>query len=234
MFAGHAPRFKPLIERIREPLGDVRETRLTLETVVALVERAYSLEIQKLIETQILLNLGVTRDAFIQNGRESLGEVRFNNILDQIDAIDLDIELLVVGLDAVAQKQIFAVSPHGAVTRAVLPYHAIGSGAYLALGTMYQLAHFPQMDTAENVYRACTAKFAAESAPGVGRETYAMVIEPLTGAWTLIMNTDELRELWRIKGQPPVPPAATRLIKRDLKILERSIGNILSADNERR
>lgn len=230
MFAGDAPRFEPLIHRIREPLGGIKETRLTLESIVSFVERAYYLEIQKLIEMEILLPYGLTRDDFLKKGKKWLGEVRFNSVADQIERVNLGIELLVVGLEAIGGVRLFDVSTRGLVTHAVLPYHAIGSGAYLALGAMYQLAYFPQMDTAENVYRACAAKFAAESAPGVGRETHAMVIEPMTGAFTLITNIDELRKLWQTRGQPPVPAGARRLINRDLKILTKTIERILKSD----
>lgn len=230
MFAGYAPRFAQLIDRVREPLGGVKETRLTLETVVSFVERAYYLEIQKLIEMELLLPYGLTRDEFLKKGKRWLGEVRFNSVADQIERVDLGIELLVVGLDAMGTVRIFDVSSRGVVTHPVLPYHAIGSGAYLALGAMYQLAFFPYMDTAENVYRACAAKFAAESAPGVGRETLAMVIEPMTGASTLITNIDELRDLWQTRGQPPMPAGARRLIRRDLKILTKTIDHILKGN----
>src|ERR1035437_1280790 len=74
----------------------------------------------------------------------------------------------------------------GAIVPAVLPYHAIGSGAFAALGTLYQLSYFPTHDLSETVYRACGAKFAAENAPGVGQSTYALVIAPLSGLWTLV------------------------------------------------
>jgi Integrase core domain len=41
MFAGDATRFPPLMDRVRECLGDVRNTRLSLDSVTAAVEKAY-------------------------------------------------------------------------------------------------------------------------------------------------------------------------------------------------
>src|SRR4051794_4994973 len=64
MFAGHAARFRPLVETMREPLGDTRNTRFTIDTIIAVAERAYYIELTKLIEIEILAPFGVSRDDF--------------------------------------------------------------------------------------------------------------------------------------------------------------------------
>ena len=222
MFAGDPSRFPPLMDRVREVLGDVRNTRLTLASVTEAFETAYRLELLKIIESEILRPYGLTHAEFIRKGKRLLGEVRFNHVMDQVVATDLAIEVLVAGLDAMGQTQLFSVSARGVVTPAALPYHAIGAGAPIALGTLYPLTHFPtpMPDLTETVYRVCAAKFAAETAPSVGKSTHAMVISPMAGTWTLLMEIDRLRELWLTKGQPPVPPGALQMIRRDLKRLE--------------
>ncbi len=222
MFAGDPSRFPTLMDRVREVVGDVRNTRLTLPTVTEAFESAYRLELLKLIETEILRPYGLTHGEFIRKGKRLLGEVRFNHVMDQVVAADLGIEVLVAGLDAMGQTQLFSVSPRGVVTRAALPYHAIGAGAPVALGSLYPLTYFPTLmpDLAETVYRVCAAKFAAETAPSVGKSTHAMIVSPMAGTWTLLMEIDRLRELWLTKGQPPVPPGALGIIRRDLKRLE--------------
>ncbi len=219
MFAGEAHRFAPLVGRIRELLGDIGDSRLTLETVIACTTQAFQREIEDVATAEVLGPYGLSRREFIENGLNWFGESRFIHLLDRLDEIDLGIDLLVAGLDAWGRTQMFSVSPRGVVTPSVLPYHAIGSGAYLALGSLYPLAHFPGPDLAKTVYRACAAKFAAEAAPGVGRETHAMVIEPMAGTWTIVMEVDRLRDWWRTAGQPRFPPAAKRSIDQDLKAL---------------
>ena len=222
MFAGDPSRFPTLMDRVREVLGDVRNTRLTLGTVTAAFESAYRLELLNLIEVDILRPYGLAHDEFIRKGKRLLGEVRFNHVMDQVVAVDLGIEVLVAGLDGTGQTQLFSVSSRGLVTQAALPYHAIGAGAPVALGTLYPLTYFPtpMPDLTETVYRVCAAKFAAETVPSVGKSTHAMIISPMAGTWTLLMEIDRLRELWLTKGQPPVPRGALRMIKRDLKRLE--------------
>src|SRR5437773_1913318 len=135
MFAGDATRFPPLMDRVRELLGDVRNTRLSLGSVTAAVEKAYEIELRTRVEVDILMPYGMNRDEFVTKGREAVGDVRFNFVMDQIAATDLGIELLVVGLDGYAQSQMFTVSAKGAIIPSVLRYEAIGNGAPTALGT---------------------------------------------------------------------------------------------------
>ncbi len=51
------------------------------QTVTEAFETAYALELHKVIETEILLPFGITRDDFIQKGKEWFGEVVFKNSL---------------------------------------------------------------------------------------------------------------------------------------------------------
>lgn len=219
MFAGDATRFEPLMNQVRDLLGDVRNTRLSLESVTEVVERAYEIELRKRVEVDILRPYGMNRDEFMARGRECLGDMRFNFVTDQIVETDLGIELLVVGLDGHAKSQMFTVSAKGAITPSVLRYEAIGNGAPTALGTFYQLKYFPTPDLEDVVYRACAAKFAAENVPGVGGETYALLVEPMSGVWTLVMEVERLRRIWETKGQPPFPSEARRIVSRDLRRL---------------
>jgi hypothetical protein len=227
MFAGEATRFSPLMDRVRDLLGDVRNTRLSLGSVTAAVEKAYEIELRTRIEVDILMPYGMSRDEFVTKGREAVGDVRFNFMMDQIAATDLGIELIVVGLDGYAQSQMFTVSTKGAITPSVLGYEAIGNGAPTALGTLYQLKYFPTQDFEDVVYRACAAKFAAENVPGVGRQTYALLVEPMSGAWTLVKEVERLREIWEGKGQPPFPPEARRIVSRDVRRLRKHQGRTL-------
>lgn len=219
MFAGDPSRFQLLVDRVRLLLGDVRNVRLTVGTVMTAFEQAYALELRRVIEGEILLPYGLDRDEFIARGRELLGD-HFYQLMEQISGATLGVELIVAGLNADAQTKLFSMSARGVVLPASLPYHAIGCGAFAALGALYQVPYFPTPDLTETVYRACAAKFAAESVPGVGESTYALIIAPLSGLWTLVTNVDEVRKLWRTKGQPPIPSAARRLIERDLRRIE--------------
>lgn len=222
-FAGDPSRFQSLMNRIREVLGDVKGKRLALSTVTNAIEIAYTSELRRLIEGEVLSPFGLTRDQFVQKGKKYLGEGRFQEVFDRIDRMDLGVELLVAGLDGYAQTQLFSVSVRGVISPAPVPYHAIGAGAFAALGTLYPLAHFPMAPMiGEAVYRACAAKFAAENVPSVGSETHAMIVSPISHTWTLVTEVERLREVWKTKGQPPFPSEARRSIERDLRSLSRA------------
>jgi hypothetical protein len=220
MYAGDPGRFLLLMERVRGELGDIRNTRLSVETVRAAFERAFKREYASAIETVVLGPYGLTLKEFKQKGKAMLGEVRLNRLADQIESFDLGVEVLVAGLDAWARTQLFSVSTRGVAMPAALPYHAIGSGASIALGALYALGAYPALDMPETVYRACAAKWAAESTRSVGETTYAVVLAPLSGGWTVLSEIDRLRDLWKRKGRPPFPSAARSIVSRQLRHLE--------------
>jgi len=217
MFAGHAPRFSQLRERIGALLtGD------DLADVIAACELAYAAELQKRIETEILLPYGWSRAAFFQNGRSMLDEYRFGAIADQIGQMDLGIELLVGGFDSQGNQHLFELSGTGVVTRIdQLGFHVIGNGRYSALGALYP---FPALgyedDFNEVVYRAIAAKFAAEQAPGVGRDTMVVSLSRNgIDAVLLTSNLEELRTVWRATERPPLPDGALEMIDKNLLIV---------------
>jgi hypothetical protein len=210
------------MNRVREELGDITSPRSELVRITSAFERACTSELHRIIEIEVLMPFGITRQDFVQKGREWFGETRFQEFVDQITRIDLGIELLVAGLDGYAESHLFSVSARGVVTPTALRYHAIGSGAFAALGSLYQLAYFPSPEIDETVYRTCAAKFSAENVPSVGDSTYALIIEPMSGVWTLVSEIDHIRETWRKNGQPPFPAQARRSIGRDLRRLARS------------
>lgn len=217
MFAGDATKFESLLHLVREELIDVESPRREVVEIAAAFEKACERMLRHTIESEILSPFGIGRDDFVQKGREWFGEARFQEFVDQIARTDLGIELLIAGLDGWARTHLLSVSPRGAIAPSPLPYHAIGSGAFAALGTLYQLSFFPTPDIEETTYRACVAKFSAENVPTVGDATYALVVEPMSDSWTLINDIDEIRHVWKTSGQPSFPPKARRSIARDLR-----------------
>ena len=56
---------------------------------------------------------GLLHKDFIRRGKNLLGEVRFNQVMDRVEAVDLGVEVLVAGLDGFAQTQLFSVCSRG-------------------------------------------------------------------------------------------------------------------------
>jgi ATP-dependent protease HslVU (ClpYQ) peptidase subunit len=215
MYAGDASRFAPLVDDVDEILGDLRSPRLTIRTVESAIERAYANQLQRRIETEILRPFDLSYEKFVKTGKRFLGEVRFNRVLDHVVEMDLGIELLVVGMDAETRMHVFTVSTRGVVERSPLRFGAIGSGAWLALASLYPIPYFAhEPDISETVYWSCAAKFVAEAAPGVGKQTHVMVVDPYTNGFQLLHDVDALREVWRTKGRPKAPRPALKLVDR--------------------
>jgi ATP-dependent protease HslVU (ClpYQ) peptidase subunit len=214
MFAGDVHRFGPLTERIRKSL-----TAYDRDSLVSACEAAFKIELLKRIETEILLPYGLTREQFIENGRAWFGDMRFGFIADQIAGMDLGIHLLVAGLDPSGVPHIFSMDEKGVVfIQDQLPFHAVGSGRFNALATLYPdpgLFYTATLNKA--IYRLCAAKFAAESASGVGKETTIIARErdgtrSILFPWTI----EKIRERWKAEGQPPIPDGVIDLIDKDL------------------
>jgi hypothetical protein len=118
-------------------------------------------------------------------------------------------------MDGMTSKHVLKVDIRGVVERSPLPFGAIGTGAWLALASLYPIPYFArESDISETVYWTCAAKFAAEAAPGVGKQTHAMVLDTFTNGVELVHDVDGLREIWRTKGQPRAPRPALKLIDR--------------------
>lgn len=210
MFAGHAPEFRSILEQVRGRLKGG-----TLTDVTEAFEHACATALRKRIEVDLLASYGWTRDEFLATGRVSLGDQRFDRIVDAMEQTSLGIEFLVAGYDALRSARMFHVTDRGYVTRIdQLPFHAVGNGSHAAMSSMLPLGRFcGSSDFQEIVYRVCAAKFAAESVPGVGRETYISWIGADGESGALWPNgVDLLRDQWREQGQPPVPVKAKSTI----------------------
>lgn len=214
MFAGHAPHFAPLREQIRNRLNCD-----DLGHVISACEGAYRAELKKRIDGEILLPYGWTREEFFANGRSMLDDYRFGAIADQIGQMQLGIELLIGGFDSSGEQHILEMSGAGIITRIdQLGFHAIGNGRFLALGALYPFLEVGYADEfSEVVYRTIAAKFAAESAPGVGPETMAMSLSR-SGPDAALFGADllELRAKWLPAVRPPVPEGALEIISKSL------------------
>jgi len=75
-------------------------------------------------------------------------------------------------------------------------YWAIGSGAYAALSTLAARKQSRLRFLPETIYNVCEAKCAAETAVGVGRDTYVTIHDG--GRWTALQDNGlaELRQEW--------------------------------------
>lgn len=202
---------EPIIRSITKALvGD----KPTVEQVQQAIRQSWQAAKNQIATTHVLSAYNLELDTFIANGRELFGDVGFADLRAAIErASELSCELLVYGFDEFDLPTVFVVvHPGEPVNFSRLGFAAIGSGRDSAIASlMWKPPHKSFVDTATAIYRVAAAKFMAESAVGVGRDTSINGIRPTGEAFVVpaaIVNA--IRVLWESDGQPRIPsPSAT-------------------------
>jgi hypothetical protein len=125
----------------------------------------------KIVNATILSKLKLDLETYQQQGYERLGPEIHQDIYRKIQELEVSATFLVYGFDADGGARIFRVDDPGyAQSLDVEGFGVIGSGWPLAQASLLSRP-LPIRSAAELVYRLCEAKFVAEHAPGVGRDT---------------------------------------------------------------
>jgi hypothetical protein len=166
-------------------LGDVQ--RVFLE--------AYRRQRIAVVEAKLLAPYGLSLNQFMKQGRNMFNERDHENLIDEIKKETLDAEFLVSGFDAKKEPHIFGVCDPGQATDYdKMGFWAIGSGTHSALGMMFAQKYNVQESLPLCLYKVLAAKFAAESAEGVGKETVVYVLNP-AAPLPLWLNAEEVSSL---------------------------------------
>lgn len=172
--------------------------------------------LKRKIESEILSPIGLTREKFLKEGKDMLGDHEFSSILNQIKDAKLETDFLVAGFGADGVPRIFTVGDPGTeYVHDAMAYHAIGCGAFLADAAL--MASFdPLAPLPDIIYRVLEAKFLSEAAPGVGKSTFVNTLDQ-QGKIQCIFSTEteKMRKLWE-SNKRPVPARAKETIKKIL------------------
>lgn len=147
-----------------------------VDTVVRTVVKAYNEERAWRAESEVLGIWNMTTEQFLATGLERFGADRFGKMCDLINGLVLDVDFLIIGFDADKKPHISDVlcgTPHD---HDPIGYWAIGSGSRLALSALSARHHTDQVTLRECLYNLCEARFLAEAAHGVGRESTVAAI----------------------------------------------------------
>jgi len=190
--------------------SSVRKTE-DLEDVVSGYQRAYKKEFTKMIEDRVLSAYGFSHERFFREGHATFGDKLFRHVLDQVNAIEFEVGLLLAGFDAEDQPHVVSITaPGNRVIHDALGFHAIGSGAMLARACLTVTYHGTGQIN-EVIYRVAEAKFRSEAEPHVGRKTTIMTLSS-SGELQSVTDVDKIREIWAPTANPPPPQQAMDLI----------------------
>jgi hypothetical protein len=165
---------------------------------------------------------GFDVESFYEDGLEKLGEMGFTEKRRDFEyrmQSDPALEFLVFGFDGSGRAHIFTVSNPGVIT-----YHdnegfwAIGSGQQIAITALMFHQYNQLCPMPWSIYHVCEAKFMAEKAPGVGKESFVIVMNQKSGfRWYPASHVAAIRDVWEKFGRPSRPAQAVNLIEAVIK-----------------
>jgi hypothetical protein len=152
----------------------------TCEDIVGAFKSAIRKENVAKSEANVLSRFDMNMAEFRREGLSSLGPELFTRLAYEIEQVSLDLTFLVFGFEGTGERtpHIFTIDGRGEVSyHDIVGFWAIGSGQTSALGTLFGLrGPLVYKSIADILYLLTKAKFSAESALGVGKDTNALVL----------------------------------------------------------
>jgi len=209
MVSGDVSRTEPILSKVGSILntqdahpkaqGQQENVVNNVENLKAVFTRVYQEELRKEVENVILGRYGLTLDAFRRDGRNIFGDVAMATLCEKIGQVDLQCEFLVHGFDATNTGRIFTVESPGRIGGdfSRVGWWVIGSGGPIAKTALVFNGYRREDDSTLAVYRVCEAKFRAEAAGGVGRNTVLALLDIARRNYVFLSGAqiDEIRRL---------------------------------------
>ena len=217
MFAGTLSNADLIMEELRLE-AFTRTDLLDREKIQSSVRQAYKKRFAKWSADRLLSPYDMEMGEFKSEGLSIFGDERFGELSRAIeqDAALFNEQMLVVGFGkSELAAMIYEVCRDGVASHSLEGNTCIGSGSQAASSTLYSLKCGRRSSLGDALYATLAAKFSAESSPGVGTDTVAVVMKkPLNsqdrGAFKIIQSEEieGMRLLWRRHGKPKVPKQA--------------------------
>jgi hypothetical protein len=191
------------------------------------LERAWRRERVHRAETIVLAPFNLTLQEFIRDGRSLFGDSGFADIRVRIETESkFSLEIIVAGYDDRSRPRLFKIDDTGIASEWTrIGFVAIGSGATMATTSLVLANYQTNLAESEALYELCAAKFVAESAPGVGKETLVSAhrVANSASAFFVDPNIDPIRRIWHEQGRARRPKGLdTRMPKLEFQALSES------------
>jgi hypothetical protein len=219
MMAGDLSPYPEIKEKFKEVFINMGAGAFTRRIFVEALQQSFTAELKRKAEVELLSPFGMTFNNYRDEGPK-LGPEMYSRLLYDLRELDLGLTLLVAGFDDKVPC-VFKIEGKGIARNYQCPW-AIGSGEQAALGYLFatQTNIFSEED--EVFYRVCCAKFAAETSPGVGKQT--MVVRMKKDEEQVLFVDDDIksiREDWNRTQQLKLPlekkKMADNIIQQKLK-----------------
>jgi 20S proteasome alpha/beta subunit len=212
MFAGNdITNAVPVMDGAREILkgkdGTFREAKNA-------VKMAYQEHLRELISDTFLSPYKMTFEEFKKKGQKQLPGHIYNSVCEQIREFDLGCTFLVYGFDEVKRPHLFVADNPGRISVYDKPgFCAIGSGQMNALSMLSYMGQATEKTSLpETIYNVLTAKYMAEGADGVGKETFFFLKVCQAEAMIAYLHIEpHIRAIWESEGRPKLPSEMPRV-----------------------
>jgi 20S proteasome alpha/beta subunit len=204
LFSGDISTLTPMLAAIQE--AGKKSKHNDLRQFARLCAKAYRAERERIIEDEVLPDYDLATYAEylqLKNNEPQL----FETIGARIKDAEEGWHLLFCGFDEKRRPHLFVISGRGKIQYCDTPgFAAIGSGSW---ATYIALASYPYntaLKREEATYCLLAAKFASESAEGVGLETVIHIIEPGSSYSTFLLDDtiNNVRDKWRTLPRIPI------------------------------
>jgi hypothetical protein len=221
-FAGNDPaRAGAIIRRAKKRLEEIDSSgkRLPADQVAECVFQECQLELQRVQEAKVLKKHGYSYELFTSSGKDICTDSVFYDLHSELGQTKLSLDFLVAGFDEKGEGHIrFTNSATPPEDYDSLGFWAIGKGQHSALASLSharEYLSFVQHSDEETVaYHLFAAKFMAESASDVGKETFALSISARHSIRHLFLEeTDYIRAQWKQNGAPRIPKGVKPVLK---------------------
>jgi len=163
-----------------------------------------------------------TVEEFRRSGRGDLTPEHFTDLCVELGRFDLGTSFLLFGHDRYKLPKLYQIDgPSHVIDCNALKMGVIGSGQSMAMASLRwppPLTHLLE----DTIYRLLEAKFASETATGVGKTTTA-VLRNREGLVSVLTRdeVDEIRDIWkRDVADVPSPPAAIQLLEKSDAVMK--------------
>jgi ATP-dependent protease HslVU (ClpYQ) peptidase subunit len=202
-------RLLPVVDAIGEALD--KSKKYTYQEVQRIAKLAYQGELRSQIQDAILSRYNLTYKTLFQLRAD---DPIYSDLRFQMAEATLGFTLLFFGHDGKHRPHIFTVeNPGNVCNHDLIGFWAIGSGSNRAMSSLFAHPYNCTDSLWKATYIAYEAKFMAESAGGVGKETVSVVMRP-DGKASASVSCPELRQFWESAGRPRVPAEAEAVVGR--------------------
>ena len=179
---------------IREATEEISKmSQPTVLEVASEVEERFIQHRQSLAEKSVLRRVGLDYTTFLQQ-QSNLTPELISALMSEYQAVELEIEVLVAGIDT-SGAHLYQINDPGIATCFdSIGYGAIGSGLPHAEGFLAEADYFPLISLNRAIWLAYVAKRRSERAPGVG-SSYTDVLTIREGSGVGFLNAASMDNL---------------------------------------